>query len=57
MTKYSVEYEIKEEFGEPIRMFAILCCPDGKTSSEMINDFLQGYLDKQFTLLSIRKVN
>ena len=28
-----------------------------KTSSEMINDFLQGYPDKQFTLLSIRKVN
>ena len=57
MTKYSVEYEIKEEFGEPIRTIVILCCPDGKTSSEMINDFLQGYPDKQFTLLSIRKVN
>lgn len=55
MASYRIEYEIKEDFGEPLKMVAVIKCPKDKLESEVLAEFLAGFKGQVITSLSVKR--
>lgn len=55
MASYRIEYEIKEDFGESLKMVAVIKCPKDKLESEVLAEFLAGFKGQVITSLSVKR--
>lgn len=55
MTRYRIDYEIAEDFGEPTRKTCIITCFEDKSGAEILTDFLKKFDKTTFVSLNIKK--
>lgn len=57
MTRYRIDCEVAEDFGEPTKTTYIITCFEDKSEAEVITDFLRKFDKTTFVSLNIKKEN